>query len=686
MNERALGRGAAERPPWGGRWRRAGVLLRLTRPGLKQGGAVGVLLIPAGLMLGLSLESGGFFPDACAVAAIVIIVVLSIRTLALRGPFAGMGAAVSWGAAALMAFTTWTLASGAWSHAPARATFEYDRALLYTSLFVLVGAVGRSALRAGILLYGLTLVSAGTSILAAVSWLAPDLLPVASAAERQRLSWPTSYWNATGLVAALALVWACSLSCSARARPSVRVLATMTAPLATATLVFSASRGALAVAVLGLVIAVVTIRASATPGGIAALAPAIALAAAIALHVSGLDVPSPLAPALARGHRAALELFAVALAAGALRGLFLRLDSRLAAMHPRLSRATSARALAAVAGLVLVALLLSGAPSVISRDIHQFVSPIGESVGARVPPSQRFTRLGSNGRIQEWRVAFKDGFLRHPVGGTGAGTYELLWTRYAPSPARVLDAHSVYVEVLAELGIVGAVLLVGVFLAMLIALARRARGPEREVWAALMAGAVMYVVHTGVDWDWEMPAVTAWFFAAGALALAAPADRPRGQTTARLRAIVSLGSLLLVITPVLVWRSQTQLARAVRAFEHGDCLTAESAALSSNGALSSRADPFEVIAYCEAGARRFSLALAAIVDAERRDPGNWELRYSEALISAAAGIDPQPAAEAALALYPTSPLVQAAARAFATGGPASWQRYAFSAPLPLQNS
>ena len=203
------------------------------------------------------------------------------------------------------------------------------------------------------------------------------------------------------------------------------------------------------------------------------------------------------------------------------------------------------------------------------------------------------------------------------------------------------------------------------------------------MWAALFAGALMWAVHSGVDWDWQMPAATAWFFAAGGLALASPVQRPERETRPSLRFAIGLGCLLLVITPAAVWRSQTQIVKAVHAFERGNCLSAERAALASKAALPSRWDSFEVISYCEAGAQHYSLALDAITAAERRDPDNWELRYSEALIRASAGRDPRPAARAALELYPLSPLTRAAASAFSRGGPREWRRFGLSAPLPL---
>ena len=132
-----------------------------------------------------------------------------------------------------------------------------------------------------------------------------------------------------------------------------------------------------------------------------------------------------------------------------------------------------------------------------------------------------------------------------------------------------------------------------------------------------------------------------------------------------------------------VWRSQTEIVKAVHAFERGRLYKHPTSGPASNAALPSRWDPFELISYCESGAGQYSLALRSIAAAERRDPDNWELRYSEALIRATAGRDPRRAARAALELYPLSPLTRAAVSAFSKGGPREWRRFALSAPLPL---
>jgi hypothetical protein len=645
-----------------------------------------VLLAPAALLLGLALASGGFFPDSVAVAAVALIVMFMVRAVASSDPFAGVGTPLRLVAAALIAFAIWTLVSSSWSGSPARAAFEYNRLLLYIAAFALTGVLGRSVLRAKVLLYGVTVVSVGISIASAATWLLPNVFPAAADVGRERLAWPTSYWNATGLIAALALVWSFSLSASSTVQPRVRVIAAVGAPLATAALIFTVSRGAVAVAALGLILAAVLIRSTATPAAIAAIAPACGLAVAIAIGISGLSVDKPSAHAIAAGHRAAAALLAVAAAAGVLRAVLLRLDARLEVASPRWTRTRLRTAFALALGVLVVGFLTLGGPAAVQAAVDKFVSPETSSVRGSLPARQRLTRLGSNGRIDSWRVAFVHGFRAHPIRGTGAGTYATLWTRYAPSNDRVLDAHSLYIEQLGELGLVGAALLFVSIASILIALGRRARGPDREVWAAFLAGGIVWAVHAGIDWDWEMPAVTAWLFAAGGLALASPLGRRHAETSPRVRFTIALGCLLLTVSPAAIWRSQTQLIKSIKAFERGDCVTAQRAALASNAALPSRSDPFELISYCQAGARQFPLALGAIHAARERDPRNWELAYSDALIRAAAGLDPRPAARAALAMYPASPTARAAVRGFSTGNRRAWRRFAVSAPLPVPPS
>ncbi len=74
---------------------------------------------------------------------------------------------------------------------------------------------------------------------------------------------------------------------------------------------------------------------------------------------------------------------------------------------------------------------------------------------------------------------------------------------------------------------VGALLLVAALLTILWGFAARARGDDRPLYAALLAAGLAWACHAGVDWDWEMPAVTLPAVVLAGVALgAAPRFRP----------------------------------------------------------------------------------------------------------------------------------------------------------------
>jgi O-antigen ligase len=69
-------------------------------------------------------------------------------------------------------------------------------------------------------------------------------------------------------------------------------------------------------------------------------------------------------------------------------------------------------------------------------------------------PGGRFFNTTTNSRTEYWRVAVGD-FLRHPIAGSGAGTFVREWYAHRRIRVDVQDAHSLYLETLAELGLVG---------------------------------------------------------------------------------------------------------------------------------------------------------------------------------------------------------------------------------------
>ncbi|HEU4974246.1 MAG TPA: O-antigen ligase family protein [Baekduia sp.] len=652
-----------------------------------------VLLSPAVLMAVLAFRSGGYFPDWSATATIAVLLLLTLRATLARRPFDGLTRGLAAGAVLLAAFVVWVLVSGSWSGSWARSLLEYSRDVGYLAMLVLCGLLARSSGRARVLVLGLAAAGVVVGVAALAVWLRPDRFPVGPGFARDRLSWPLSYWNATGLLAALTAVWCLHLSSADRSR-ALRVAATAAVPLLAAVVWFSVSRGAAAAGAIGVAVYLLAGPSRGLLTGVPACAAAATAGVLVAAGASGLNRVAVDDTGLAEGRHAAVLLVAVAAGAALLRAALLPVDGRLARVRlgPAFRRRAWATVGVAAAAAVVLGLSLGG----VDRTRAAYDHLVNDaSVSETLAPGQRFTELSANGRIEHWRVAIDLGFVPHRLHGSGAGTFEVLWTRGrdATFPKTVVDAHSLYVEVLGELGLVGLVLIVAALLCGLVALARRTReaGP---VWAALLATSAAWAIHAGIDWDWEMPALTYPVMAAAGLALGAPVARRRaGDPDAEashgaampVRVGLGLGCLLLAVLPFNVMQSQHRLADAVRAFRAGDCRQAVDRALASSAALGVRPEPFEVLAWCDLRLGNPTLADRAVAAAIRRDPENWQPRYDQALVRATTGRDPRAAFAAARARNPHGGvLAQAEPWLGRHHSARGWRRFALHAPLPLQ--
>jgi hypothetical protein len=281
---------------------------------------------------------------------------------------------------------------------------------------------------------------------------------------------------------------------------------------------------------------------------------------------------------IAQGHHAALALAVATAAIAAVRGMLLPLDRRLATVKfTTPTRATVIRGLAG-AVIVLAALGLAiGLPGRVAHAYHQFTA-VNNDPGEG---TARFASFSSDGRTEIWHVALKHGFAANPIHGVGAGTFVDLWNRYRDVSFDVLVAHSLYLNTLSDLGLVGIVLLVAVLLAIAVALGRRAfgGGGAAAAWAGLFAAAIAWFAFAGFDWNWQMPAATIWLFAAGGMALSRQLDASdyvgSGSQARRIwaswaaRVAIAGAAIALAFIPLSVNRSQRNLNAAVAALEHG---------------------------------------------------------------------------------------------------------------------
>ncbi|HET8953537.1 MAG TPA: O-antigen ligase family protein, partial [Solirubrobacteraceae bacterium] len=579
-------------------------------------------LIPGACVLLLAFQAGGFFPSSWAALGFVAAVVLALRIVLVERPFAGFSAWSGVAAGALALFGIWILLSSGWSHAPGRALVEFGRLLTYLLILVICASLAPRESRLAWALRGLALAIGIICVAALITRLRPDIYSNPGSGFG-RLDYPITYWNGLAMLAGVGAILGLHLSASDREPWPVRVLAAGLPAIAVVTVYLTLSRGGIFASIFGMAIYLVLGFSRATPGALLAIVPT-SVYAFVHAYDADLLVDNDKfssAAALAQGRDVWSVLLLSVGAAIAIRAVALLLDRGVAALPGpgRLPVPARVAAAAAVLIAVVVVALAAGAPAYADRQLDAFLNTTPEQTGS-TDQRDRLTVFNNNGRVDHWNVAL-DSFRADELKGSGAGTFQNEWNRYRPAEFQVMDAHSLYIETLGEMGIVGIALLMTALLAIALGLIWRLRGPGRPAAAAVLAVFGTWALHAGVDWDWELTSVSVWMFGIAGIALASPVPEGARRPMPRLlRLVAALGVLVLAISPAAMWRSQTRLADAGRAFERGDCNTTIDAALDSLGAVGQRAEPWELIAYCDIRLGQPKLAIGAAEAAVRRDP------------------------------------------------------------------
>jgi hypothetical protein len=420
--------------------------------------AAAALAAPGALVFLLGLEHGGYYATAWSTATVGALatgtlVVVRRRAVQLVLPF-------------LLPFSAFVAWIGIEALRPTAATLavpELERSLLYLAVvwaaLQFVDERNAAVVLGGVLAAMVALV---------VDGLAHVLFPLhitADGFEGRLLFLPLGYANACGAVAAMAIVL------SLDARRARTAAATGLVPVAVA-LALTQSKGAVLALAVGLVAtAVLNPHRGAYAGRVLVLLPLPTVAALFA----------------ARSHVA---------------------DANVAS-------AVVARDCVVVAAATCLA---AGAQFVVARRVR-FTAPAwtaGLAAAVVVAGTVAAATKGFADRSAYWHVAWRDA-LAHPVVGSGAGTFAREWLAHRTTATGALNAHSLFLETLAELGPIGLLLLLGALAAPLVVVAR-----HRSPLAAVAAGAyATFLTHAAVDWDWQMPAVACAGLLCGICALRA---------------------------------------------------------------------------------------------------------------------------------------------------------------------
>ena len=597
----------------------------------------------AAAVFGLALNGGTYQVSARTSVAIAIWWAVALGVTLKLWPRRRIPAEAWIAGAALTALAGFTALSMAWTDSPEGAFAELDRTLIYVGMFALaVTTTGRRD--AARWCDGLALGITGVGLLALTSELFPGSVgpdaPPAFFPGEDRLSYPLDYWNGLGILVGIA--FPLLLRAATAKRPGwARGLALAPIPALTAVIYLTSSRGGAATAVCGAVVFVVL--AGRRIAALAATAVAMAGAAgAVAVMLSRhalTDGPIGSSAAAGEGHSAAFLLAFLGLGCVAVYAGWCTIEPR----RPiRISRATALGLWAT--GLVACALAVASVhPLQKFNDFRQFGS--GEKIS-----NQDFTRshllsASGTGRWQLWTSAV-DEWQESPLVGKGAGSYEAWWSEHGSITKFVRSAHSLYLETLGELGLAGFALLalaLGTGLAAAARRLRRSAGQQRTTVAAIAGALIAYMVGAGIDWMWELTAVSLVGVACLAL-LVGPATDTAGPDVrlARRRrlapraAVVAACAVAICVEGILLL-SHSRLQESQAAAARGDMDAARAAALDARALQPWASSPDLQLALLAEQSHDLPAARARIAEAIDRDRSNWRLWLVSARIETEAG-------------------------------------------------
>jgi hypothetical protein len=590
---------------------------------LPKAGAAETLIVGVGscaLVAGVSAAAGGYFPTAWGWTALALFWVTALALL-LRGAVEiGPPELVLLGALTL--FGGWVWLSTTWSRSSPQSFLEGQRVLVYVAAaaaaVLLVGRRSVPHLLAG-LLTAITLVSA----YGLATRLFPDRIGVFDPFAGYRLEAPVGYWNALGILASMGAL----LGLGFAARGSTlarRALGAAALSILFPVIYFTYSRSAWLVLGVGVLAAVAVDRRRlqlVTAFAFAAAAPALAVliasrSDALTHKITSIDA------AAHDGKRFALVVLASAVVTAGLTVLVACLESRFE-LGRTARLAYGGALLALVMAAIVAGIVRYGSPPTIARKAYDsFVSkPTG---GSESNLNERLFSLQGSGRGQLWSVALDD-FARHPLLGSGAGTYEQEWYRHRDIDLAVRDAHGLYMEQLAELGLVGIALLLT---ALAVPFYAVFRAPRTRLVSVAFAAYVAFVLHAAVDWDWEVPAVMLSGLLCGVALLAATRDeRPPRPIGLQLRIAGVAAAAALAVLAFVGLVGNLALAANARAARHGDWDKAISQARRASDWA-----PWSSEAIARIGEAQLEQGLAAEAAmsfrrAIAKDPTNWELWF-----------------------------------------------------------
>jgi hypothetical protein len=592
-------------------------------------GATAVWLLCFSLVAYLGLKGGGYDAlvyDQVGIAVWwIVLVAVAVGALPRRSP-----GSLAWAAIGLLAaFVAWTALSLGWTESAERTAADLARVAGYLGVFALaVFGCGPNGPRrlVGAVAAGIALIS----VVALLSRFEPSWFAGANqtasllSANQERLSYPLHYWNAVGALIAIGLPLVLQVATGARS-VLLRAAAAAALPALALAIYFTLSRSGIAAAVLALAVFL-----GFSSDRLAKLPTLLLTGAGGALLIVAANQRDALQDGLlnATAEGQGDQMLAIALGVCAVVGLAQAAISLAPGRIERppwafVSRRQSLITLTAVALIGLVAASALGAPGRASDAWAEFKRSEGPGKG-----SGRLASAAGQNRYQLWSAAVKEN-ASEPLTGTGSGTFEFWWARNGDVPEIVRDTHSLYLQTLGELGIVGLALLLAFLLTVLIGGARAALlagARERTPLAAALAGCAAFCLTAAFDWMWQIPVLPVSMLVLAAVLVTAGARPVEGRGPAfgaPLRVGVAATAVAAIVAIAIPLASTSLVRESEADFRRGDLAAALGAARSAQNAQPSAATPRLQQALVLEAAGDFAAAATAARAATERESTNW---------------------------------------------------------------
>ena len=596
--------------------------------------AVGAAI--AGAVFALSYANGGFESTTRAYAGIAAwwllgagaaIGIASARAAIDRLALATVGL--------LAALAIWILISLRWAPDAERAFAQFNQVALYVAVLAIAIVMAR-LIPVQVIVGGVAVALTAVAVVALVSRCFPStfgLQPGATIipALRNRLSFPLGYWNGLGIEVALAYPLLLSIMVSRRSR-FAGALAALPLPILAGVMYLTSSRGAFVAAAVA-VVAFLLLAPRRWPALVATVVAGLSGAVAVAVLVPKKDLVNgdvDTALGVHQGHHAALWIATTCVATALMWAGLAEAGKRLPSPSRRAGQAT------AIALLALAVTVIVLAHPVAKFEEFRRNPPIANTHGNQT--TNHLLNSSGSGRWQFWSAAVSQ-FRAHPLNGGGAGSWRAWWLQHGSLKVFSEFAHSLYLEALGELGIVGLLLIGGAVLAAVAGAVRSALTLESGEIAAAAACGIAFFAAAAYDWIWQLAGVAVVGVGMLGVALGAiPATRAGAWGRSDLlRPVLALVAVAAIIPQFVILAAGSHLRNSQEAFDAGNAARARSEALAAKAIEPWAASPYLQLGLVSEAEGNLTSATHWMDEAIRRSRTDYNLWLIAARIEAKQG-------------------------------------------------